>query len=165
TREGVPFPAVIEAVFMGITFEILHEAGVRLPKSIGQTIGIVGGLVIGEAAVSAGIVSPIMVIVTALTAIASFSIPSFSMSVSFRVLRFAVLFAAGILGLYGLILAYIMINIHIVNSRSFGLPYSTPFAPVLPKDLINTVIRIPMTKIATHVGSIKKLRIGKKTSK
>src|SRR5699024_6873140 len=94
TREGVPFPAVIEAVIMGITFEILREAGVRLPKAIGQKIGIVGGLVIGEAVVSAGIVSPIMVIVTALTAIASFGIPAFSMSVSFRALMFAVLFAA-----------------------------------------------------------------------
>lgn len=150
SREGVPFPAAIEAVMMAVTFEILHEAGVRLPKVIGQTIGIVGGLVIGEAAVSAGIVSPIMVIITALTAIASFSIPSYSISISFRGLRFLVIFAAGFLGLYGVILMYIIINIHIANLKSIGHPYSAPFAPTIFKDIANTVIRQPVTKMSTR---------------
>jgi spore germination protein len=147
SREGVPFPAALEALLMGITFEILHEAGIRLPKIIGQTIGIVGGLVIGDAAVSAGIVSPIMVIVTALTAIASFSIPSYSVAIAFRTVRFAFMIAASFLGLYGIILVYIMVNIHIVNLKSLGVPYSTPFAPTFVKDWKNLVLRAPITKL------------------
>lgn len=145
TREGVPFPAVIEALIMEATMELLREAGIRLPKPIGQTIGIVGGLVIGEAAVQAGIVSPIMVIVVAVTAISSFSLPSYSVAISFRLLRFPVIFAAALFGLYGIILAYIMINIHIANLKSFGIPYSTPFAPRFWQDWKDLVLRAPLT--------------------
>ncbi|MFD1038917.1 spore germination protein [Virgibacillus byunsanensis] len=144
TREGVPFPAFIEALAMGITMELLREAGARLPTTIGQTIGIVGGLVIGEAAVQAGVVSPIMVIAVALTAIASFTLPSYSVAISFRMLRFAFMIAAAILGLYGIILVYIMINIHIVNLKSFGVPYSTPFAPSFINDWKDLVLRAPI---------------------
>ncbi|WP_102029141.1 spore germination protein [Salirhabdus sp. Marseille-P4669] len=147
SREGVPFPAVIEAFLMAITFDILHEAGVRLPKLIGSTIGIVGGLVIGESAVSAGIVSPIMVIVTALTAIASFTTPQYSVAISFRNLRYSFMFAAAILGLFGIVLVYIMINIHMVNLKSFGTPYTTPFAPVYFSDWKDLFIRSPLTML------------------
>ncbi|SET16971.1 spore germination protein [Oceanobacillus limi] len=144
SREGVPFPAVIEAVAMAITFEILHEAGIRLPKLIGSTIGIVGGLVIGESAVSAGIVSPIMVIITALTAIASFTTPQYSVAIAFRAMRFGFMIAAAIFGLYGIILIYIMVNIHLVNLKSIGIPYSTPFAPSFIKDWKDLVFRAPL---------------------
>lgn len=144
SREGVPFPPVIEATLMVVTMELLQEAGARLPQTIGQTIGIVGGLVIGEAAVQAGIVSPIMVIVIALTAIATFVIPSYSMAISFRIVRFAFMFAAGIFGMYGIILIYIMINIHFVNLTSFGVPYSSSFAPFYPSDWYDTVLRAPI---------------------
>src|SRR5690606_34475551 len=140
-------PSAIEAILMAVTFELLHEAGIRLPNVIGQTIGIVGGLVIGEAAVSAGIVSPVMVIVTALTAIASFSIPSYSMSIAFRSLRFAVLLAGGFLGLYGIILVFMMITIHLVNLKSIGMPYSTPLGPTFLKDLRDVLIRAPITRL------------------
>jgi spore germination protein len=144
-REGVPFPAVVEAFIMEATMEMLREAGIRLPKPIGQTIGIVGGLVIGEAAVQAGIVSPIMVIVVAITAIASFAIPSFSMAISFRMLRFGIMLAAAAFGLYGIIVSYIMINIHLTHLKSFGIPYSTPFAPSFLKDWKDLVLRAPLT--------------------
>ncbi|WP_121640533.1 spore germination protein [Virgibacillus sp. Bac330] len=143
TREGVPFPAFVEAVLMGVTMELLREAGARLPKTIGQTIGIVGGLVIGEAAVSAGVVSPIMVIVVALTAVASFTIPMYSVAISFRMVRFGFMVAAAFLGLYGIILAYIMVNIHIVNLKSFGVPYSTPYAPTFIDDWKDLILRMP----------------------
>lgn len=146
-REGVPFPAFIEALLMVITMELLREAGARLPKSIGQTIGIVGGLVIGDAAVSAGIVSPIMVIVVALNAIASFAIPEYSLAISFRIIVFGFMFAAAILGIFGIILAYIMVNIHIVNLKSFGVPYSTPFAPTFFGDWNDLVLRAPVQEI------------------
>ena len=87
-REGVPFPAFIEALMMEVTFEILREAGVRMPRAVGQAVSIVGALVIGQAAVEAGIVSAAMVIVVSITAIANFSFPSFNMAISIRILRF-----------------------------------------------------------------------------
>lgn len=150
SREGVPFSSVIEAILMVITLELLQEAGARLPRTIGQTIGIVGGLVIGEAAVQAGIVSPIMVIVVALTAIGTFAIPYYSVAISFRIIRFAFIFAAAILGLYGVILVYIAINIHFVNLKSFGIPYSVPFAPFIAADWNDLLIRMPIPTITNR---------------
>ncbi|ACX63886.1 spore germination protein [Paenibacillus sp. Y412MC10] len=145
SREGVPFPAVIEALLMEVTLELLREAGIRLPKPIGQTIGIVGGLVIGEAAVQAGIVSPIMVIIVALTAISSFAIPSYSAGISFRMLRFAIMIAASFLGLYGIVLTFIMICIHLMRLHSFGIPYLSPIAPSVQHDWKDMFIRVPVT--------------------
>lgn len=147
TREHVPFPAIVEALLMAFTFEILQEAGIRLPKAIGSTIGIVGGIVIGEVAVSAGIVSPATVIVTSLTGIATFTIPNNSFSITIRILRFSLLLAASILGLYGLILLFIMLVIHVVNLKSLGIPYSAPFAPYFLGSLKNILIRAPITTL------------------
>ena len=147
SREGVPFPPVVEAFLMVFTMELLQEAGIRLPTPIGQTIGIVGGLVIGDAAVSAGIVSPIMVIVIGLTAIAVFANPSYTIGISFRIVRLGFMLAASVLGLFGIILVYIMVNIHLVNLKSFGIPYSTPFAPTMMRDWKDLVIRAPMTML------------------
>lgn len=146
-REGVPFPAVIEAFIMEGTLELLREAGIRLPKPIGQTIGIVGGLVIGEAAVSAGVVSPIMVIVVAITAISSFTLPMYSFAISLRMIRFGIMLAAALFGLYGIVLAYIIINIHLVNLKSFGIPYTTPFAPLFIGDWKDVVLRAPVMQM------------------
>ncbi|MFC0560363.1 spore germination protein [Halalkalibacter alkalisediminis] len=144
TREGVPFPAFIEAFLMEITFELLREAGIRLPRPIGQTIGIVGGLVIGDAAVRAGIVSPVMVIVVAVTAIASFAIPAYNVSITFRILRFLVMISAAFLGLFGIVISYILINIHLVGLRSFGSYYTSPFAPYKFGEWLDLMIRGPL---------------------
>src|SRR5690625_1601707 len=154
TRETVPFSAFIEALAMGATMELLREAGARLPTMVGQTIGIVGGLVIGEAAVQAGIVSPIMVIVIALTAIASFAVPSYSVVISFRIIRFGLMIMAAFLGLFGLILGYVMINIHIVHLKSFGVPYTAPFTPTFWQDWKDLILRVPiplLTKRPQHL--------------
>jgi spore germination protein len=148
TREGVPFPAIVEALIMEATLELLREAGIRLPKPIGQTVGIVGGLVIGEAAVAAGIVSPIMVIIVAVTAISSFAVPSYSLAISYRMIRFGVMFAAAMFGLYGVIIVYIMINIHMTNLKSFGIPFSTPFAPSFLNDWKDLVVRAPILMLS-----------------
>ncbi|WP_260412493.1 spore germination protein [Alkalihalobacillus sp. TS-13] len=148
SREGVPFPAYMEAFLMELTMELLREAGIRLPKPIGQTIGIVGGLVIGEAAVAAGIVSPIMVIIVAVTAVSSFSMPSYSTAFAFRILRFGFMGAAALFGLYGIILGYIIVNIHLVNLKSFGVPYSTPFAPGFTQDWKDLIFRAPITALS-----------------
>ncbi|MGC5327863.1 spore germination protein [Brevibacillus sp. SYSU BS000544] len=147
-REGVPFPAFVESIMMIGTMELLQEAGIRLPKPIGQTVSIVGGLVIGEAAVSAGIVSPVMVIIVSVTAIATFTLPSYNFAISLRIIRFGVMFAAAMFGLFGIVLFYIMINIHLVNLHSFGIPYTTPFAPGLLQDWKDLVVRAPITLLS-----------------
>ncbi|QCX33415.1 spore germination protein [Caloramator sp. E03] len=139
SREGVPFPAYIEAFVMEFTIEFLREAGVRLPRPIGSTIGIVGGLVIGQAAVQAGIVSPIMVIVVAVTAIASFSIPNYELAAGFRLIRFLLMILASIYGLYGVMLGMIATLIHLVNIKSFGTPFMAPLAPFESEDIKDSV--------------------------
>lgn len=144
SREGVPFPALIEALLMEFTLELLREAGIRLPVAIGSTIGIVGGLVIGQAAVEAGIVSPIMVIIVAVTAISSFAIPGYSLSVGFRLMRFLLMILAGILGLYGIELGVIFVLCHLVRLKSFGVPYLSPYVAFEPKDLKDSIIRAPL---------------------
>lgn len=138
SREGVPFPAFLEAFIMELTFELLREAGVRLPRAIGSTIGIVGGLVIGQAAVAAGIVSPIMVIIVAVTAIASFAIPNYEVAAGFRLIRFILMILASIYGLYGVVLGLIGTLIHLVNLKSFGVPYLVPIAPFYAKSFKDT---------------------------
>lgn len=143
-REGVPFPSIIEALGMEVTLEILREAGLRLPKPIGQAVGIVGGLVIGQAAVQAGIVSPVMVIVVALTAIASFAFPQYGAGIAIRMLRFVSMMFAALFGVYGIILFFILTTVHVVKLTSFGVPYSAPFAPYQPKDWKDTLVRLPL---------------------
>ncbi|GAA3330834.1 hypothetical protein GCM10020331_084940 [Ectobacillus funiculus] len=109
SRETVPFPAIVEALLMELSFEGLREAGVRLPRPVGQAVSIVGALVIGQAAVTAGLVSAPMVIVVAITGIASFIIPSFGQAIAIRMLRFPIMILAGSLGLYGILLAILLI--------------------------------------------------------
>ncbi|GAW92418.1 spore germination protein [Calderihabitans maritimus] len=142
-REGVPFPAFVEALIMELTFEMLREAGIRLPRPVGQAISIVGALVIGEAAVSAGIVSPVMVVVVALTAIANFSIPAFNMAITLRLIRFIMLVLAAAFGFFGIMMGLVVILIHLCNLRSFGIPYLSPIAPFTPRDLKDVLVRPP----------------------
>ncbi len=143
SRVGVPFPAFIEAFVMQGALELLQEAGVRLPSAIGQTIGIVGGLIVGEAAVSAGLVSPGIVIVIALTGISTFAIPSYPLATAFRLLRFALMLGAAFLGLFGLVAAAWLILVHLMSIKSFGVPYVTPWAPFSLSDLKDTIVRLP----------------------
>lgn len=143
TREGVPFPSIIESFMIEIAIEILREAGLRLPKPVGQTVGLVGGLVIGEAIVQAGIISPVMLIVVSLTAISSFAIPQYAGGISFRMLRFAVMVCAGVLGLYGVIFFFLMLSIHLVKLKSFGVPYIAPAAPFRLSDWKDYIFRLP----------------------
>lgn len=147
TRAGVPFPSIIEALLMELTIELLRESGARLPSAIGQTIGIVGGLIIGDAAVNAGLTSPIMVIVVALTAIASFVIPTYSAAVGLRTMRFPLMVMASFLGLYGVMIGFIVINIHLVSIKSFGMNFMTPQAPTFFHDMKDFIIRVPSRKM------------------
>lgn len=128
---------------MELALEILREASLRLPKGIGQVIGIVGGLVIGQAAVEAAVVSAFLIIVVGLTAIASFASPQYSGSIGIRLLRFPIMMIAGVFGLYGVILAFICLGVHMVQIKSFGVPYMSPLAPVRLRDQQDTLVRVP----------------------
>jgi spore germination protein len=144
TREGIPFPAFIETIIMEVSLALLIEAVARLPKPIGSTIGIVGGLIIGQAAVSAGIVSPVMIVVVAVTAITSFLAPNYGVTSAFRYARFMIIIAAAIIGLYGIMLGMIVLLIHLVKLRSFGIPYLSPLVEVRGDDQKDVFIRAPL---------------------
>ncbi|WHY00563.1 spore germination protein [Neobacillus sp. DY30] len=162
SREKVPFPAVIEALLMEITFEALREAGLRLPRPIGSTVSIVGALVVGQAAVEAGIVSAPLVIVVATTGIASFMFPNYPLTGAIRLLRFFMIFLAATLGFYGILLGIFFILVHLVQLRSFGVPYLSPIAPFHFNNLKDLFIRVPWWKInerphETGKGNLKRL--------
>lgn len=142
-RENIPFPAVVEALIMEVTFEALREAGIRLPKAIGSAVSILGALVIGQSAVQAGIVSAPMVIVVSITGIASFTIPKFNGAIAVRMLRFPILLAAALFGIYGILLSAIFILGHLANLRSLGVPYLSPLAPLTAGDMGDTLVRQP----------------------
>ncbi|MDX5475799.1 MAG: spore germination protein [Bacillaceae bacterium] len=143
-REGIPFPALIEAFLMEITFEVLREAGIRMPRAIGQAVSIVGALVIGQAAVQAGIVSAAMVIIVAATGIASFTTPSYNLAIAARILRFFMMILAGTIGLYGIMIGLLLLVTHLCSLRSFGYPYLAPFAPFIPEDQKDGLFRFPL---------------------
>ena len=127
-RLGVPFPAMFEVVLMELSFELLREAGVRLPGAMGNTIGIVGGLIIGQAAVDANIVSPIVVIVVAFTALCSFAIPNEEFAFAFRIIKFWFIFWSAKFGFFGFLAGGSMVLVHLTKLYSFGIPYLMPFA-------------------------------------
>jgi len=152
SREAVPFPALVEAFIMEIAFEGLREAGLRMPKPVGQAVSIVGALVIGQAAVEAGIVSSPMVIIVSLTGIAAFVIPDYSQANAIRVLRFPMMILAGSLGFYGILLGAIFLQIHISRLRSFGVPYFSPVAPLDINGLKDVVFRAPWWDMVKRPG-------------
>jgi spore germination protein KA len=149
-REGIPFPAIVEVLIMEITFEILREAGVRLPRAVGSAISIVGALVIGEAAVQAGLVSSAMVIVVSFTAITSFVIPSYNFTMAVRMLRFVFIGLGATFGLFGIILGLIALVLHLCSLRSFGVPYMESFGPFVMEDQKDSLFRFPMKKLLTR---------------
>lgn len=157
-REGVPFPSVIEALLMEFMFEGLREAGIRLPKATGSAVSIVGALVIGQAAVQAGIVSAPMVIVVSMTGIASFAIPRYNMSVAFRILRFPMLLLSGMFGLYGVAIGTISLLIHLCRLESFGVPYLSPVSPLRFRQLNDVFVRSPRSKNSRIRNSLSLIR-------
>ncbi|WP_409344451.1 spore germination protein [Paenibacillus sp. MBLB4367] len=149
-RERVPFPAAVEAFLMEFTFELLREAGIRMPRAVGPAISIVGALVLGEAAVRAGFVSSAMVIVVSITAIASFILPSFAISIPVRILRFLLMGFAASFGLFGIFVGLIVLNLHLCSLRSFGIPYMAPLAPMIAADQKDTIFRLPLWAMRTR---------------
>jgi spore germination protein KA len=149
-REVVPFPVIVEALLMEGLFEVLREAGLRLPRAIGSAISIVGALVLGEAAINAGLVSPPMVIIVALTAISSFTTPDYTLGITARLLRFVFLILGSTVGLYGIQLGLLILLIHLCSLRSFGQPYFQPFGPLVWQDLKDSIVRLPWWRMVTR---------------
>lgn len=144
SREAVPFPAIIEALLMEVSFEALREAGIRMPKQMGAAVSIVGALVIGQAAVQAGLVSAPMVIIVAITGISSFLIPRYAAGIAIRMLRFPIMLLASTLGLLGIMMGVIAIALHLCTLRSFGMAYLEPLAPLKIQELKDVLWRSPL---------------------
>lgn len=153
-REGVPFSSLVEVLLMETTFEILREAGIRMPRAIGPAISIVGALVLGQAAVEAGIVSAAVVIIVSFTAICSFVIPYYSMANSVRILRFVMIILAGMFGFYGMFIGLITLTLHLCKLKSIGIPYLTPIAPEIKGKTKDTYFRPPLWEMVFRPAGI-----------
>jgi spore germination protein KA len=141
SRHNVPFPPVIEAFFLEFTIELLREAGARLPSKVGQTLGIVGGIVIGQASVEAALTSNVLLIIVALSALASFTTPTFKMSNTIRFLRYPFMIFAAIWGGFGIVMGICFLMVHLIRLESLGTPYTVPLYPFRPKDFADTFVR------------------------
>ncbi|MGO3169328.1 spore germination protein, partial [Senegalia sp. (in: firmicutes)] len=143
-REGIPFPALVEILIMELTFEILREAIIRMPKTISTAISIVGALVLGDAAIQAGFVSPAAVIVVSLTALSSFISPSYNIAITARILRFIFMLLGSSFGFFGVTIGLIIMLLHLCSLESFGVPYMSPMAPLDMSGQKDTFIRLPV---------------------
>lgn len=152
SREGIPFSPLTECILMLTAFEFLREAGIRMPRPSGQAVSIVGALILGDAAVKAGFVSNPMIIVVALTAITSFL--ALPLSSSMPIIRFIFLISANIVGFLGIIFTLMLFIIHLCSLRSFGVPYLTPFSPLVTEDLKDSLIKVPIWRMFTRPKSI-----------
>ena len=150
SREKVPYPPLLEALLMEIMLEMLREATIRLPSPISQTIGVVGGIIIGQAAVEAGLVSNIMIIVVALTAVASFILTNQEMSASVRFIRFPLMLISSMFGIFGIVIGAMILIIHLISLKSLGVPYFSPFSPMKILDLKDTFVRLPTQLLNTR---------------
>ena len=169
SRINVPFPAIIEAILMETTMELIREAGTRISGPIGTTIGIVGGLIIGQAAVEAGIVSPLMIIIVAVSTIATFVLPSYDFSAAFRIVKFVFFILAGFLGLYGITIGLILLISHFAKLNSFGIPFSSPYSGlgIDEGDIKDTLVKAPIQRLwlrpgFTHPKNIQRMERDKK---
>lgn len=162
-RAGVPFPTVVEVLIMEVSMEVLREATIRLPQQVGGALSIVGVLVVGQAAVAAGFVSPITVVIIALTTIGSFATPAYNAALALRLLRFPIIIIAGTFGLYGVMVGLIVINNHLLSLKSFGVPYLSPIVPGNFEGMKDTVFRAPlwwMKRRPTMLHTPDKTRVG-----
>lgn len=167
SREDVPFPTVLEMVFMEISFELIREGGIRVPEVIGNTLGIVGALILGQAAIQAQLVSPMLIIIVAVVGISSFAIPSYTTAFEIRILRFAFIFLGALTGFYGILILLVIILGLACNLKSFGVQY---FAPIAPKIKVSSgvISSLPVYKQkqrTDYANPLNKHRSGKVTEK
>ncbi len=151
-RENVPFPSILELLLMDLSFEMIREAGLRMPGPIGSTLGIVGGLILGQAAVSAKIVSPIMIIVIAITGIGSFATADYSLSWSLRILRLMFIALASLMGFYGIAIGIFIYSLALGAQKSFGVPVLEPTPKIKSRSMINSVFVNPIWRREKRPG-------------
>ncbi|RSD20515.1 spore germination protein [Mesobacillus subterraneus] len=162
TREKVPFPAVIEILIMEAAFELIREAGLRVPSPIGPTIGIVGALILGQAAVEANIISPIVIIVVALGGLSSFAVSDLSLNFAVRLIRFAFILSAAMFGIYGMTAFFVAGLFYMVSLKSFGVPYLAPLSPSY-KSSKDTIFRRLVKNEKLRPGFLRPADLQKKT--
>nr|WP_115993463.1 spore germination protein [Cohnella lupini] len=155
SRQNVPFPPVLEALVLEATVEFLREAGARLPSRIGQTLGIVGGVILGQAAVDAALTSNILIIVVSLSALTSFVTPIYKMSNAIRFIRFPMIILAAMWGLFGIAVGLSFLLLHLSRLESLGSPYTVPFFPLRAKDLNDRFIRAPFSLTSNRPGYLR----------
>ncbi|RFB15033.1 spore germination protein [Bacillus sp. HNG] len=148
SRREVPLPPILEALFLEITIELLREAGARLPAKVGQTIGIVGGIVIGTASVEAGLTSNVLLIMIALAALASFTTPVYTMGNTIRLIRFPFLLLAQLWGLLGIVICFCFLLTHLIRLTSLGRPFLEPLFPLRIRDLKDAFVRLPFSQLS-----------------
>jgi hypothetical protein len=164
SRVRVPFPPIVEAMILELTVEMIREAAVRLPTYIGTAISVVAGLIIGQAAVEAGIVSNLLIIIVSTTAIASYVLPSQDMAMAVRILRFTYMVMASIFGIIGIVISFALTAGHLLKLESLGQPYLQPFSPLDKKGLKDSVVRFPLSKLKERpfmTRTLNKFRGGK----
>lgn len=161
SREKVPFPAVIEILIMEMAFELIREAGLRVPSPIGPTIGIVGALILGQAAVEANIISPIVIIVVALGGLSSFAVSDLNLNFAVRLIRFLFILSAAMIGIYGMTAFFVAGLYYMVSLKSFGIPYLAPMSPSF-KSSKDTVFRRLITNEKVRPGFLKPADLQKK---
>lgn len=155
SKEGVPFPSFIEVIFMLLAFEVLIEAGIRLPKTIGQAVSIVGAIVVGQAAVEASLVSPAVVVIISITAISSFTMPNQDFSNALRIWRFIFVIISSVIGIFGLSLGGIILLHHLSNMEVYGIPYMAPFVGGENREMNDSIFRLPFSALYKRPISLK----------
>jgi spore germination protein KA len=155
SKMGVPFPSFIEVLVMVTAFEILQEAGIRLPRTIGQAVSIVGTVIVGQAAIGAKLVSPGVVVVVAFTGIAAYTMPSQDLGNALRLVRLIFIILSGMLGLIGLSFGIIILLYHLCTIETFGVPYLAPFAGTINPSFKDTIIRFPLKHIKMRPPGLK----------
>lgn len=168
SRSTIPLPPILEAVILELTIELLREAGARLPTKVGQTIGIVGGIVIGTASVEAGLTSNVLLIIVALSALASFTTPIYKMGNAIRLIRFPFLLFAELWGVIGVAISFMFILVHLLTLTSLGRPYLEPLYPFRFSDFKDSFIRLPLSKQSErpiYTQAKDKIRFSKKAAR
>jgi hypothetical protein len=143
-RHGLPLPGPLEAFLMIGLFELFKEAGIRLPKAVGQTIAVVGGIIVGDAVIRAGLASTTMLVVSGLTAVATFTLVNQTLSSAVSIARLFIMLSSSLLGMYGFILSSITLVLYFAKLESFGVPYLAPLSPISPKELFAAIFKIPL---------------------
>lgn len=153
-RKQVQFPPVVETLTMEFVIEALREAGLRLPTAVAATLGVVGGIILGDAAVKSNLVSPSMIIVVTITIICNFVIPNYSMTLVIRIIRLFLIILAATFGAFGITLGWTVIIIHLCRLESFSLPYFAPLAPTRFRDFRDLFVRVPIWAMKLRPDSI-----------